>query len=323
MVSVAMAVYNGENFIEQQLNSIKDQKVNADEVIICDDCSTDNSFEIIDSYIKRNKLQNWHVYKNEENLGYFKNFFKAILLCNGDTIYLADQDDKWNLNKIKECERLLKRPDISMVETNYVYIDKNNTRINIKNNYHNKIKEGDYVELTTKDICKFAGSGFTMAFKRDVKDVIYTNGLYEYSDIYEFHDVLIGLVSTCVGKCMLINHIYDEHRLHSHNVTESFNNNTFADRTKQFQIKLLSNRINRFGLIVPLQTDLTRRMVFERYRQFCIIRKDFIKTSKIKYLAQLIKYKDCYYEKKAIFIDILFAFNMEWTVRFILKKLRR
>lgn len=323
MISVAMAVYNGEKFIEEQLNSIRDQEVGADEVVICDDCSTDCSFEIIRSYIEHNNLINWNVYKNKENLGYFKNFFKAIFLCNGDTIYLADQDDKWNLKKISECEKILRYPEIFMVQTNYIYIDSNSIKINVINNYHNKMKSGDYAELTTEDMCKFAGAGFTMAFRKEVKEMIHSNELDKCSNIYAFHDVLIGLVSAYMGKCVLINNIYDEHRLHLDNVTQKFNSNSFSDRTKKFQIKLLNNRINRFDLILQLKTHSNKIEVFKKYKDFCDVRLKFLVTGKMRHLIKLIRFKDCYYDKRAIFLDILFALNMERIVKFILNKFKK
>ena len=86
MISVAMATYNGEKYIEQQLDSIRNQKQKPDEVIICDDGSTDNTVVVINEYIKKYKLKQWIVVENEKNLVYFDNFFKSIKLCIRDTI---------------------------------------------------------------------------------------------------------------------------------------------------------------------------------------------------------------------------------------------
>lgn len=75
MISVAMATYNGERFIIQQLSSILNQSVSVDEVIICDDCSTDSTVSLISDFIENNTLYNWRVIKNQENLGFSKKFF--------------------------------------------------------------------------------------------------------------------------------------------------------------------------------------------------------------------------------------------------------
>lgn len=75
-VSLVMAVYNGEKYLIEQLDSIRKQTYLIDEVILIDDVSTDNSYELIHQYIDGYKLINWKLIKNENNLGYRKNFKK-------------------------------------------------------------------------------------------------------------------------------------------------------------------------------------------------------------------------------------------------------
>jgi len=99
-ISIAMATYNGGSFLEEQLESISSQTRPPDEIIICDDGSTDESLEIIKKF--ENKVDfNLYLENNLENLGPAKNFEKAISLCSGDIIFLSDQDDSWNENKIE------------------------------------------------------------------------------------------------------------------------------------------------------------------------------------------------------------------------------
>lgn len=101
-VSVCMGVYNGERYIEEQLKSILSQTRQADEVILCDDNSTDKTVEIIRNFIKHYDLQNkWKLYKNEVNKGYPGNFYYAMKLAAGDIVFLADQDDVWHEKKLE------------------------------------------------------------------------------------------------------------------------------------------------------------------------------------------------------------------------------
>ena len=100
-VSLVMAVYNGEKYLIEQLDSIRKQTYPIDEVILIDDVSTDNSYELIHQYIDGYKLVNWKLIKNENNLGYRKNFKKGLEIVDGDIIFLSDQDDRWHLNKIE------------------------------------------------------------------------------------------------------------------------------------------------------------------------------------------------------------------------------
>lgn len=99
-ISVAICTYNGERFLQEQLKSIIDQTVPPDEIIICDDQSKDSSVKVAESILKRWHGE-WRIFVNETNLGFKKNFPKAISLCHGDIIFLADQDDVWNPRKIE------------------------------------------------------------------------------------------------------------------------------------------------------------------------------------------------------------------------------
>ena len=73
-VSVALAAFNGERYIKEQLQSVYEQSLTVDEVIICDDCSSDNTVLVAESFIREKNLHgSWHIYKNKENLGYAGN----------------------------------------------------------------------------------------------------------------------------------------------------------------------------------------------------------------------------------------------------------
>ena len=84
-ISVAMCTYNGAEFLPAQLESIFAQTRTADEIVVCDDGSTDETRSLIP--------QNVILHENEKKLGTAKNFERAIGLCTGDVIVLSDQDD--------------------------------------------------------------------------------------------------------------------------------------------------------------------------------------------------------------------------------------
>lgn len=99
--SVVMATYNGMKYIEQQLDSIRIQTRQPDEVIICDDHSQDGTFDFINRYIQKHSLINWKVLRNDTNLGWINNFYKLFQLASSDIVFCADQDDVWSINKIE------------------------------------------------------------------------------------------------------------------------------------------------------------------------------------------------------------------------------
>jgi len=97
-ISVAMASYNGKKFIKKQLDSILSQSLKPAEIIICDDGSTDDTVRIIRGYPAESNIR---LVINDKNLGYIKNFEKAISLCSHPFIALSDQDDIWHIDKLK------------------------------------------------------------------------------------------------------------------------------------------------------------------------------------------------------------------------------
>ena len=99
MISIAMATYNGAKYIKEQIDSILNQTIQDIEIVICDDCSQDSTFDILKDY--QTNDSRIRVYKNEDNLGFKKNFEKAISLCHGEYIALSDQDDIWMPNHLE------------------------------------------------------------------------------------------------------------------------------------------------------------------------------------------------------------------------------
>ena len=100
-VSVAMAVYNGELFLSEQLLSIMRQTHAVDEIVVCDDHSTDSTKDIVNQYVQKYPNICWKLFWNQKNIGFRKNFRQAIDACTGDIIFFCDQDDIWMENKVE------------------------------------------------------------------------------------------------------------------------------------------------------------------------------------------------------------------------------
>jgi glycosyltransferase involved in cell wall biosynthesis len=99
-ISVALCTYNGQKFISEQLNSILGQTYPVNEIIICDDGSSDNTIGILKEFQVRypNIIK---LFINYINIGGKKNFEKAFSLTTGDLIFFSDQDDVWEKNKVE------------------------------------------------------------------------------------------------------------------------------------------------------------------------------------------------------------------------------
>ena len=124
-VAVAIALYNGEKFLRDQLMSLFQQTRQADEVILCDDGSKDGTKEMVRDFIANNGLEKcWHLYENSENLGYIKNFYRAISLSTSDLVFLCDQDDIWDEKKIEVMTSVMEANEaIQLLSCRYGIID--------------------------------------------------------------------------------------------------------------------------------------------------------------------------------------------------------
>ena len=110
MIAVCMGIYNGEAYIKEQLQSILDQTMSSDAVILCDDCSTDGTRDVVKQFIQEKGLEGkWKLYCNHENKGYPDNFYYCMNLCQGDYVFLADQDDIWDMHKIERMTEVMKQ----------------------------------------------------------------------------------------------------------------------------------------------------------------------------------------------------------------------
>lgn len=322
MISVVMATYNGSKYIIEQLDSIKNQTKVPDEVIICDDCSTDDTCKIIEDYLKLNHLKGWKLFRNKKNKGFYMNFFNALERTKGDIIFLSDQDDIWDEKKIETfSEYYEQHSNISMIQSFMCFIDSSGKLISDKNTYHDKKINSGFVQLTSDDMCRFTGSGYTMSFRRDVKNIVFQNNLQDYYATYLYHDILLGLVASATGECYLCTDIVDKHRLHDTNATQSKGHKHISNRTKEMQITILKRRINEFQLIEPLCTDDEKSICFKKFKTFASIRKELICSQNFSLLKEIYKERECYSTKFGIITDVLYALNCEKLLLFIFSKI--
>ena len=214
-VSVALALYNGEKFIEKQLDTLRLQTVKPNQVVLCDDGSSDNTVNIVNEYIKKYSLgDSWKVYKNPQNLGYAKNFYHAMELCDGDLIYLCDQDDIWKNDKIEKMNKVMEEnPNISLLMCKGGVIGADDREL-----HGMMIKKSEETEKITKisveDIIRiFDWTGMLMCVRKEFfeqrKSII--------SVISAPHDFVLALSAADCEQFYVYDYVGAYHRRHSNN----------------------------------------------------------------------------------------------------------
>lgn len=115
-----MSAYNGAKYIREQLDSIRLQTLPPGEVLILDDCSTDETQNVVASYLEQYELGHWRLLSNTKNLGWRESFRVGLRLVGGDYVFLADQDDIWHLSKVETMYREMAcRPEMLLLASDY------------------------------------------------------------------------------------------------------------------------------------------------------------------------------------------------------------
>jgi hypothetical protein len=117
-----MATLNGVRFLGEQLRSIAQQTRLPDELIICDDGSTDGTLQVIAEFARTAPFP-VRAFHNPQRLGYRKNFLKAAKLCQGDLISFCDQDDVWRRSRIKRMVKAFRNPEVLLAFHNATVVD--------------------------------------------------------------------------------------------------------------------------------------------------------------------------------------------------------
>jgi glycosyltransferase involved in cell wall biosynthesis len=216
IISVALCTYNGGRFLEEQLESILNQTLSIDEIIICDDNSSDNTKDIIKEFQEKypNKI---NLHFNKHNLKVNKNFEKAISLCSGDYIFLSDQDDIWVPNKAEKIISIFeKNPEFEGVfsdgnlitEFGELFTEKSlwDNVLFFEKNINTKIDLFYYISNIRNMV-----TGATLCIKKEVKQFIFP--FPNQKLIY--HDEWISLLLAFRKKITFTNDKLISYRIHS------------------------------------------------------------------------------------------------------------
>ena len=228
-VSVCMAVYNGEKFLREQIDSILPQLRDSDELIISDDGSTDATLDILHGY-EDDRIS--IIESNGKNI--IKNFENALRQSSGDVVFLADQDDIWKPDKVEKCLEKLKKYDLVFsnvaifnedISTAQPLYPKGSTRTGIVKN----LVKNNYI-------------GATMAFRKGIllKALPFPDGIY-------MHDIWLAMTAEIIGKTYYFDEALVFYRRHGENASQTGEKSSNSlDKKIRMRAVLVNNLFKRF-----------------------------------------------------------------------------
>lgn len=276
-VSIAMTAYNGEKYILEQLGSILVQTRQPDEVVICDDGSSDHTASLIDDFIKANKLKTWRLYVNTANLGFIKNFYQAISLTSGEVIFLCDQDDIWYSDKIAKMVKLFEEnARIKILNSGFKKIDHNGQPIYLKRRFHRSNNNLISQKLKPEEVRSFRfhhiiwrniSPGCTLAFTDEIRAFF----LKHHTELCP-HDWEMNIFGAVLDGLFFYNAELTGYRIHVGN-TIGLADLTLRDRvsgkTADKRIELIEQEYRRAGAYMNApwgkMLDRKQRKVLNRY----------------------------------------------------------
>lgn len=208
LVSIALATYNGEKFLKQQMDSLLAQDYPNLEIVISDDCSSDGTWEILQNYAQKdNRIK--LLPREEKNIGYVNNFIKVFAACRGEFISSCDQDDIWYVNKTS-C-LVSEIGDAMLVYCDNRFIDEDNQPLGIK--FSDTVKS----MVSGNDCRSFlfynSISGHTMLFRRNLLSLIDNLAAVYYIDW------LIAFCAAEYGSIVYLDKVLVDWRQHSASTT--------------------------------------------------------------------------------------------------------
>lgn len=221
LVSVVMCTFNGERFIDEQVDSIIKQDYKHIELIVIDDHSGDSTWAKLNEW--KEKFPAIRLFRNEQNIGYNGNFQKAISLATGDLIAISDQDDIWLPQKISRLMQAFTSPGIILAHCRSVRFEEGRLRYSLARLHHH-FKGND-----TRKLFMFNQMmGHDMLFRKELVPCILPvpEGMS--------YDWWIGVVATTVGEVASVEEYLVYHRIHGQN--NFFSQPGTSEKKKEFDL---------------------------------------------------------------------------------------
>lgn len=297
--SIAVTTYNGSKYIVELLSSIMNQTRMPDEVIICDDVSTDNTVSIVKEFIRKNELTNWFIISNENNIGWKRNFRNVVERCTGDIILFCDQDDIWHKDKLEVmCGIIEQNRDVKVLISNYYLLSQGSKKTKAKKS--SKRDDGKLEHLQGKKrIGTISRPGCTFAFTREMVKI-----MLQYDNVNCGHDHVIYNLGLITNSLYIVNRQLIDYRRHTSNA--STYKMKFGKERKALEAK---DRVDICDILLNYcksDKDKTKEKAVQNRRDFYSKRLDILKNGNVlKMFLFVISNIRQYWSVREIAVDLI------------------
>ena len=211
-ISIAMCTFNGGIYLQQQLDSFSHQTRLPDDLVVCDDGSTDNTIAILEQFKAKAKFP-VYIVQNPTNIGYAQNFSKVIDLCQGDIIFLSDQDDMWLPEKLATvCEIFMNQPDTLVVINDQIITDSELVSTGLTKLHHFRSIGMGYEHFVT---------GCCTAFRTSIKPLVLPIPVTSST-----HDIWLHMVISEISEKYVLEKPLQLYRRHTDNASNGIISST-------------------------------------------------------------------------------------------------
>jgi glycosyltransferase involved in cell wall biosynthesis len=254
-ISIALCTYNGEAWLQPQLESFLSQSRRPDEVVACDDRSTDGTVALLRRFAERAPFR-LRMEVNERTLGATQNFARAIGLCTGDLIFMSDQDDLWLPEKVERLARALEAsPQAGMAFCDgevcgealqpLGYTLWQAARFDAVE--QEKVTAGRAHEVFLRHS---VAHGATLAFRAELRRLALPIPAIPYCG----HDYWAALVASAVSEVKLVPELLNRYRLHGRNVA-GIRRRSLRDQIQLGRELIKSNRIGHEAAVIQMAVE--------------------------------------------------------------------
>ena len=217
-ISIALATYNGEKYLAEQLDSLLLQSLLPSECVICDDGSTDGTLEILRNFAQKAPFT-VHIHSNPTRLGYRENFLYCASLCTGEFVGFCDQDDVWLPTKLQRvAEAIEHHPHLSLVVHQGQVVD---AQLRPTGQHYPQVARAQtQAKLTGEPFVNIPG--FAMVFKRELLHACPWDHRPSDPNTYDLpaaHDTWILFIAEVLGDVVFMPESLVLYRRHDNNTT--------------------------------------------------------------------------------------------------------